>query len=146
MSYHGLEQDPEAPVPPSDKTSSSGSTSLAPMIPLSRDNLSKALPPHQSYEGRHRWDSSATWSEKEESRLVWKTDLRLMSWLCVMVSIEQDVNTQPFTDVTQFLGLQLDRGNLQNALTDSLLSDLGLTTNDYNNVFVSVQSVFLLSD
>jgi MFS family permease len=31
------------------------------------------------------------------------------------------------------LGLQLDRGNLSNALTDKLLDDLNMDQNDYNN-------------
>lgn len=34
----------------------------------------------------------------------------------------------------QFFGLQLDRGNLSNALTDNLLKDMGMSSNDYNNV------------
>ena len=65
------------------------------------------LQPHDSYEGAHRWDPEATWTAEEEARVVRKTDLRLLTWLCLM-----------------FFGLQLDRGNLSNALTDDLLTDL----------------------
>jgi hypothetical protein len=68
-----------------DKTSQSGSTSHVSFVPVGRENLSNALPPHESYEGRHRWDPDAIWSDKEEARLVWKTDLYLLSILCVMV-------------------------------------------------------------
>ena len=74
------------------------------------------LQPHDSYEGAHRWDPDATWTAEEEARVVRKTDLRLLTWLCLM-----------------FFGLQLDRGNISNALTDKLLDDLGMDQNDYNN-------------
>jgi hypothetical protein len=85
-------------------------------IAVGREYLSHTLPPHESYEGKHRWDPTLEWDEAEEKRLVRKTDMFLLSWLCVM-----------------FFGLQLDRGNIQNALTDSLLDDLNINSNDYNN-------------
>ncbi|KAL8344094.1 hypothetical protein RB601_004560 [Gaeumannomyces tritici] len=83
---------------------------------VGRENLGEVLPPHETYEGRHRFDPAATWTRQEERRVVRKTDAYLLSWLCVM-----------------FFGLQLDRGNLSNALADKILPDLGLTTDDYNN-------------
>ncbi|KAK3313276.1 major facilitator superfamily domain-containing protein [Apodospora peruviana] len=85
-------------------------------VVLGRENLSAALPPDDKYEGKHRWDAEATWTPEEEKAVVRMTDLYLLSWLCVM-----------------FFGLQLDRGNLSNALTDDLLDDLKLTSDDYNN-------------
>ncbi|KAJ0413757.1 major facilitator superfamily domain-containing protein [Aspergillus carlsbadensis] len=83
---------------------------------VGQEHLAGVIPPHESYEGHHRFDPTASWSPKEERRVIWKTDLMLMTWLCLM-----------------FFGLQLDRGNLSNALTDSFLDDLNLTTDDYNN-------------
>ncbi|CAM1501868.1 Fc.00g038520.m01.CDS01 [Cosmosporella sp. VM-42] len=68
---------------------------------VGRQKLSDTLPPHESYEGRHRWDTEFTWTIDEEKKL--------------------------------FFGLQLDRGNLSNALADDLLKDLKLTSDDYNN-------------
>ena len=117
------------------KTSVDGSASHLSVVPVGREHLSDALPPHESYEGRHRWDPSATWSEQEERRVVRKTDLYLMSWVCVMVcKMLEVVAGSVLLTKHQFFGLQLDRGNLQNALTDNLLKDLNLSTNDYNNV------------
>lgn len=83
---------------------------------VGREELADIVPPHESYEGRHRFDPHATWTAEEERRVVLKTDLRLLSWLCLMM-----------------FGLQLDRGNVSNALADNLLKDLGLTSDDYNN-------------
>lgn len=82
---------------------------------VGRDHIS--LKPHPSYEGCHRWDPDAEWSPEEEAKVVRKADFYLLSWVCFM-----------------FFGLQLDRGNLSNAVTDNLLADLGMNTNDYNNV------------
>ena len=85
---------------------------------VGRQDLSSVIPPDDLYEGRHRWDPAATWTPEEEKAVVRKTDIWLMTWVCVM-----------------FFGLQLDRGNLSNALADSPspLDDLNLTTDDYNN-------------
>ena len=54
-------------------------------VAVGRENLHGALPPHVSYEGGHRFDPLAQWSPEEEKAVVRKTDIRLLSWLCVMV-------------------------------------------------------------
>jgi len=95
---------------------SEDAVSLKGSTKVGREELADVVAPHETYEGRHRFDPEAKWSLEEERRVVWKTDLRLLSWLCLMM-----------------LGLQLDRGNLSNAVADDLLKDLGLTTDDYNN-------------
>ena len=79
-------------------------------------HLKIVLPPTRAYEGYHRFDPTVTWTPAEEVAVVRKCDLRVCAWACVM-----------------FFGLQLDRGNISNALTDNFLGDLGLTTDDYNN-------------
>ncbi|RFU79732.1 allantoate permease [Trichoderma arundinaceum] len=68
-----------------------------------------------NYECRHVFDPLLSWSEEEERRLVRKLDWRVCLWACVM-----------------FFGLQVDRGNLAQAVSDNMLDDLGLNTNDYN--------------
>ncbi|CAE6447513.1 unnamed protein product, partial [Rhizoctonia solani] len=86
--------------------------------------LGKYFVPIAEYEGMHRFDPKATWTEAEEKTLVRKVDKRIMVWCCVM-----------------FFALQLDRGNISAALSDNLLNNLGLNTNDYNNG----QMIFYLS-
>ncbi|KAG0235622.1 hypothetical protein BGW41_000723 [Actinomortierella wolfii] len=53
-----------------------------------------------------------TWTEEEERRLVRTFDLKILSWIGVM-----------------FFFLQLDRGNMSNALTDNIMADLGVDIN-----------------
>lgn len=56
-------------------------------VDVGREKIHESIRPHESYEGGHRFDPGATWTAEEERRLVRKTDLRLLSWLCVMVKI-----------------------------------------------------------
>lgn len=54
-------------------------------VEIGRENIHGIVPPHESYEGCHRFDPTASWSIAEERKAVRKTDLMLLSWLCVMV-------------------------------------------------------------
>lgn len=67
------------------------------------------------YEGRHVFDPELTWTKEEEKKIVWQLEWRVCLVACVM-----------------FMALQLDRGNIGQALADNMLNDLNMTTNDYN--------------
>lgn len=54
-------------------------------IGVGQDQLAGVTPPHESYEGYHRFDPLASWTAKEERAVVLKTDILLLSWVCVMV-------------------------------------------------------------
>lgn len=61
------------------------SASHASSAPVGRQNLSDQIPPHESYEGRELWDPAVTWTPEEEKRVLRRTDLILLPWLCLMV-------------------------------------------------------------
>ena len=86
--------------------------------------LEKYYMPIETYEGRHRYDPKATWTEAEEKALVRRLDIRVCAYCCFM-----------------FFALQLDRGNINQALSDNMLTDLGMNTNDYN----TGQTIFYVS-
>ncbi|KAH6672136.1 major facilitator superfamily transporter-like protein [Halenospora varia] len=81
------------------------------------------------YECRNAFDPTFTWSEEEEKKLVRRLDWHVCLWACVM-----------------FFGLQVDRGNLVQAVSDNMLSDLHLNTNDYNFGNVIFLFSFLLAE
>lgn len=56
-----------------------------PQVEVGRENLHNTIRPHQSYEGGHRWDPDVSWTPQEERKAIRKTDMMLLSWLCVMV-------------------------------------------------------------
>ncbi|KAF2036193.1 MFS general substrate transporter [Setomelanomma holmii] len=71
--------------------------------------------PVDTYEGLHRYDPDFEWEPEEERKVIRKIDKRICTWVCLM-----------------FFALQLDRGNISQALSDNMLKDLHMNTNDYN--------------
>ncbi|CBF83667.1 hypothetical protein AN2959.2 [Aspergillus nidulans FGSC A4] len=85
--------------------------------------------PIPEYEGIHRWDPDFDWSEEEEKRLVRKVDWRICTFACIT-----------------FFALQLDRGNVVQATSDTMLADLGMNTNDYNTGQTIFYCAFLFAE
>ncbi|KAI7784113.1 hypothetical protein LA080_010425 [Diaporthe eres] len=89
------------------------------------DTAEKYLP-RSDWENFHRFDPTARWTWAEENRLIRKIDLKIMLWAIVM-----------------FMALEIDRANLPQALTDSFLGDLNLTT-DAAQFWLSGRESFLV--
>lgn len=67
------------------------------------------------YECRHVFDPLYEWSQFEEHQVIKILDFRVALMACIM-----------------FAGLQIDRGNLDQAISDNFLDDLGLSIANYN--------------
>lgn len=85
--------------------------------------------PRSDYENIHRFDKDARWTWKEELSVIRKIDFKIMLWTVIM-----------------FFGLELDRSNINQALSDNMLDDLGMNTNDYNNGVTIFRVSFLVAE
>ncbi|KAK9244604.1 major facilitator superfamily domain-containing protein [Lipomyces tetrasporus] len=85
--------------------------------------------PTSKYENLHRLDPRERWTWRDEIKLVRKIDLRIMTWVAFM-----------------FMSLQLDRGNISQAVADNMLTDLGFSTNVFNNGNSIFKAVFLVAE
>ncbi|KAK9462295.1 major facilitator superfamily domain-containing protein [Lipomyces oligophaga] len=88
--------------------------------------LSQPIP---EYENLHRFDPLARWTWREEKTIIRKMDLRIMLWCSVM-----------------FMALQLDRGNISQAVAGDMLTDLKFSTNVYNNGNTIFKVCFLICE
>ncbi len=82
------------------------------------------------YECRAQFDPAFTWTEEEEKKLVRRLDWHVCLW-AVRTSYSSSWIYLFLTSqkCVMFFGLQVDRGNLVQAVSDNLLNDLKLTTN-----------------
>jgi hypothetical protein len=69
---------------------------------------------HPQWENTTAFDPAFRWTFRQERAVRRKVDWKIMVWVCVM-----------------FAALNIDRGNISNAVSDNLLDELGLTQADY---------------
>lgn len=81
------------------------------------------------YRGRHLVDADLVWLAAADEAITAKVDWSVTGWAFVM-----------------FMGLQIDRTNLSQALSDGFLTDIGVSTNQYNTGKTIFFLSFLLSE
>lgn len=92
-------------------------------------DLAQFYLPRPDHENIHRFSIPFRWTHREERAVRRKSDLRIFAWILVM-----------------FFALNIDRGNLSNAVADNLLDDVALSTNDYNNAQNMYRVGFLIAE
>ncbi|KAF5986602.1 major facilitator superfamily transporter [Fusarium coicis] len=75
----------------------------------------KELYIHPQWENWLAFDPNFRWTWREENAVRHKVDWKIMVWMCIM-----------------FAALNIDRNNIQNAVSDNMLDDLSITHADYN--------------
>lgn len=91
--------------------------------------LAKYYNPGPEYENYHRFDRNERWTYREQRAVRRKIDFRILLWVLMM-----------------FFGLNIDRGNLGLAVAGNLLTDLELSTNDYNNAQNMYRVGFIIAE
>ncbi|KAF1959709.1 major facilitator superfamily transporter [Byssothecium circinans] len=75
----------------------------------------KELYIHPQWENWSAFDPSFRWTWRQERSVRRKVDWKIMVWVCIM-----------------FAALNIDRNNISNAVSDNMLTDIGITRADYN--------------
>ncbi|EXJ54203.1 hypothetical protein A1O7_09540 [Cladophialophora yegresii CBS 114405] len=121
----------DADIEPDSETSSKDGDNLVRNVNnvFEAPEAAEIYKPTAKFEGSHRFDPSAAWEPEEEKRLVRRLDWLIAVPACIM-----------------FFALQLDRGNITQALSDNMLTDLGMNTNDYNNGMTIFYCSFLFAE
>lgn len=78
--------------------------------------IAKKYFPTKKYENYKAFDPYFRWTYKEDRQVTLKTDLRIFSMVSLL-----------------FFALNLDRGNLSSAIAGGFLTDLKISTDNYNN-------------
>ena len=151
VAVHPKDDRPSEPLKPNGTASSEHSVDEN--NPFSDPKIAeyyKGLYESSQYECRDAFDPELEWTSAEEKRIVRRLDARVCAFACFAFFALQ-VRTFPFRSYRPpcLTLLQVDRGNMAQAVSDNLLDDLNLTTNDYNTGMIDATlgwNIHLLTD
>ena len=99
----------------SDSSIESNQLKKNPFLDPQVEEYYRELYTRSGYESYSAFDPTFEWTEEEEKKVIRKLNWRVAFTACLL-----------------FVSLQVDRGNLSQAVSDNFLDDLGLNTNDFN--------------